>query len=655
METSKNSLLEGKGISQIFTPNYIAEFMVNNCLKYLYKDCSKKDSDRRDIKILEPSVGKGVFLKLLLKHGLKNIVAYEIDTRLSKYLKKRFPNVDLRFKNVLGSDIKEKYDLIIGNPPYLGQNYNAEIFQQYTATYSICKKYFVGNMDLLYFFIHLGIEKLKTGGILCFITTDYWIKKSKNTGIKLLKPHILKECFLLEYFDLSNLTIFNNAKGQHNCIFVLQKRSLEEKEQKSDKPIKVIQIKKKDKPYLSDENFNKWIFDSLIRDKKSKYILKYDSALKNNDLKENTVWNLTYPKEVKGVIDKIEKKCHKKGKLFLLKDLFVVRNGLIFIKDEIFILKEGENLLKRDDEFFIKINDKFVILSKIEKTRLKKLYKSKSIKPFGYDKNEYEGYAIFFNKVDFDETSIEKRNFYYKKKYPLLTSYVDQYKSELEGILNNAKENPKDIYFPRRGAHVKRILGNKQNELTDLEPLYEKGNKIFIRYITDENVFGYSKEPYFATSDTYFLWPRILESEINYTLALAYLNSKLIHFIFKAKNITIKRSKSKLEQQLPFLNTSKFQFDEQKLILKLINSLGLILRNNSIKEEIQNQLEQQIFKILDSIYNRKPNFNFNIHEIRTWLIKKDYEKIKQFNDALFFILFDIEEERIDYLLSKYYS
>lgn len=184
-------LRNNNSIGQFFTPPHIAEFMIKNVFKFL--DSNKSPSKLR---VLEPSVGKGIFLKFLLKYGFKNIIAYEIDEKLKAYLIKKFPEVKFRFENFLGSPIEERYDLIIGNPPYLGQNYNAEIFQEYSKKYPICAKYFIGNMDLFYYFIHMGIEKLVPGGILSFITTNYWVTKSQKTGIKYLKSHIKDETFL---------------------------------------------------------------------------------------------------------------------------------------------------------------------------------------------------------------------------------------------------------------------------------------------------------------------------------------------------------------------------------------------------------------------------------------------------------------------------
>jgi adenine-specific DNA-methyltransferase len=219
--SKNNSSIGEQKIGQVFTPRYAADFMVDNVHKFI----EKWDKPTHVLQVLEPSAGEGVFLDSLRKRGYSNITAYEMDYTLKDKLLTSYPNVNFKFENFLGSSTLEKFDLIIGNPPYLGQNYNSTLFQEYVDLYPICAKFFVGNMDLFYFFIHLGIEKLNPGGILTYITTNYWITKSEKTGIRLLKPHILDECFLLQYIDLSQLTLFRGARGQHNCIFLLQKKN----------------------------------------------------------------------------------------------------------------------------------------------------------------------------------------------------------------------------------------------------------------------------------------------------------------------------------------------------------------------------------------------------------------------------------------------
>ncbi|MHA1913678.1 MAG: Eco57I restriction-modification methylase domain-containing protein [Promethearchaeota archaeon] len=605
MVTKNKISVDEQKIGQIFTPSYVADFMVHNIRKFN----QKRDKSHHSLQVLEPSVGGGVFLDSLLKQGYSNITAYEMDSSLKDTLLTSYPTVNLKFENFLSSNPLEKFDLIIGNPPYLGQNYNSAIFQEYVELYPTCAKYFVGNMDLFYFFIHLGIEKLNPGGILTYITTNYWITKSEKTGIRLLKPHILDECYLLQYIDLSQLTLFQGAQGQHNCIFVLQRKTIQEKAGEKNKPIEIIQIHGNQNPPLKEELYNQKIFNDLHRPGSSQNIRRYTSVLTNHDLQPDKNWNIIFPQEVKDIVDAIEKYCESNGKVSSLGDYFRIRNGLILIKDSIFILKENWNLKIKDDDFFVKIGEAFVILDEIEKKRLKKIYKSKSINSYGYKDEDYIGYLISFNKNEFNTTSLHNRNQMLKEKYPNLTGYLHQFKGELQRILINAKENPADIYFPRRGAHIRRFEKISDEDLVDLEQLYDSHEKIFFKFITEENTFGYSNQPYYATSDTYFLWPK--SPNIDYMFLLAYLNSKIVTFLYKAKNITIKRSKTKLERGLPIPNMELFKTEEERGIIDQIrsNTLSLTnrLRNPNDKISTKNAIDTLFFKLFnldqDQLYN----------------------------------------------------
>ncbi|GAH91021.1 unnamed protein product, partial [marine sediment metagenome] len=89
-------------------------------------------------------------------------------------------------------------------------------------------------------------------------------------------------------------------------------------------------------------NDNSVIFDTLNRTLKNSlnhdFVMRYQSALSNRELNSKGSWNLLYPIEVKNIVDKIKSFCIVKGKTTFLKDYFIIRNGLILIKDEIFIL-----------------------------------------------------------------------------------------------------------------------------------------------------------------------------------------------------------------------------------------------------------------------------------------------------------------------------
>jgi hypothetical protein len=66
------------------------------------------------------------------------------------------------------------FDIVIGNPPYVGEKGHKEIFEKIKGN-AWGKKHYKGKMDLFYFFFHLGIDVLKVNGTLTFITTNYFI------------------------------------------------------------------------------------------------------------------------------------------------------------------------------------------------------------------------------------------------------------------------------------------------------------------------------------------------------------------------------------------------------------------------------------------------------------------------------------------------
>ena len=639
MVIQNNEYNSSKSLAQIFTPSYIADFMVKNLIN-IRSNSGEKEQSVENLKILEPSSGEGIFLERLIENNFKNIMAYEIDSELKEDLVIKFPRVNFKFENFLSSLPKEEFDIIIGNPPYLGQNYNTEVFQEIVKKYSSLSKYFIGNMDLFYFFIHLGILKLKPKGYLSFITTNYWISKSKKTGVKFLKPHINKECYLVQYIDLSNLRLFRDAQGQHNCIFVLQKKTPYEKRNEIDRPVEIIHFGKKTGPNLPDEQYNKKILEKLISNKNDIAYNKYTSALSNNDLALKQNWHLLYPNEVKEMNLKIERSCYKDGKVQILEDKFLIRNGLILIKDDIFILKEKKDIIFDENGVLIKIGGQFRPLLSSETKRIKKVYKSRVIKAYGYNEKDLEGFLIYFNK---NNTKVNQQSL---KEYPTLIGYLKQYKDQLKEILKNAKENPENIYYPRRGSHIKQKYRRK---LLDLEEMYDSFPKIIFKFISQENVFGFCPDEYYATSDTYFLWP-IRKDNYNIYFLLAYLNSNIIRFIFKSKNLTIKRSKTKLEKEIPLPLISGDLSFKMASIVKLIELISKWLVLNIHSHNLNSK--KSLYEISDSI---NEILKIDREEFYSAIEHFDFNYFRSIIDDLFYQYFDLDGKEIDYLIKQYYT
>jgi adenine-specific DNA-methyltransferase len=109
------------------------------------------------------------------------------------------------------------FDIVIGNPPYRRERDFKQELDEINAT--ALGKYHSPRMDLWYYFVHRGVQLLRPGGILSFITNAYW---TNGTGAEKLIASLQDEVHLDDLFLLNNQAIFPGVSGQH-LIFRLAK------------------------------------------------------------------------------------------------------------------------------------------------------------------------------------------------------------------------------------------------------------------------------------------------------------------------------------------------------------------------------------------------------------------------------------------------
>jgi len=118
----------------------------------------------------------------------------------------------------------EFFDIIIGNPPYLGEKGNKGTFEGLKGS-SIHRRFFQGRADLLHYFFHLGIDLLRQDGVLSFITTNYYPTATFGSNLR----HDFKvRTKVLTLINFQEIKIFESALGQHNMITTLQKSTRNE-------------------------------------------------------------------------------------------------------------------------------------------------------------------------------------------------------------------------------------------------------------------------------------------------------------------------------------------------------------------------------------------------------------------------------------------
>ena len=186
------------------TPRTIIQSMLKHLNKYM----------KNVTTILEPSCGTCEIIQCLdEKYKDKNIVGIEINqTIFEKINKLSFTNkVQLINDDYLKYDNEEKYDLIIGNPPYFVMPKSSVSKEYHTL--------FDGRPNIFVIFISHSLEKLAKNGILCFILPKNFLNCLYYDKLRNL---INKNYTILNIQDTSSEKFIDTQ--QDTMIFTIQNK-----------------------------------------------------------------------------------------------------------------------------------------------------------------------------------------------------------------------------------------------------------------------------------------------------------------------------------------------------------------------------------------------------------------------------------------------
>lgn len=447
-------MVRKKNLGQYFTPEHVAEFMIDLI------------ESKKTAKVLEPSCGEGIFMKLLENRGYKNVTGYEIDKTIEPLVTK-----GIHFESFVGAKIRDKYDLVIGNPPYIRwKNLDSHLKKELQAN-ALWKKYFNSLSDYLNIFILKSVELLKDQGELIFITPEYWLNTKHSES---LRNYLVEEGYFTDIIHFNETPIFDKVAS--SIVIFRYVKSAEKNQQKQ------IHIRK----YHSRRKLDTLSLKTIKKDLSTKDIDVFNRI----QFRLGERWVLAP--------DTIEKK---------LRDFEAVcRNGLsqettrsyVSLGD---IADIGNGMVSGLDKVFQIPKD--TILSKTEMMATIPVVKAKSLSKYTYDDT---------TRYIFPRDSI-KNEAELRATYPNFYALLSPEKKALKNRYNYNKAIPYwEWVFPR---NLKLFDGQQKRIFV---PCKERiSHKNYVR-------FSYAKTSAYATQDvTAIFLKKHIKEDVHYILAL--LNS----------------------------------------------------------------------------------------------------------------------------------
>lgn len=112
---------------------------------------------------------------------------------------------------------KYAFDLAIGNPPYIGEKAIARTIAVLKERYPYWRQFSDSHVDYLYFFLILGVSKLRRDGRFAFITTEYWLRTSSASK---LRGYLAEHCEIERLVLFRGFLLFPAATGQQSMVIV---------------------------------------------------------------------------------------------------------------------------------------------------------------------------------------------------------------------------------------------------------------------------------------------------------------------------------------------------------------------------------------------------------------------------------------------------
>lgn len=456
---------------------------------------------------------------------------------------------------------KGGFDIVIGNPPYVGEKGNKELFRPIAAT-DFGHSFYYGKMDLFYFFFHKAIDLGGQDAEISFITTNYY---PTAFGGKILREDFKKRTQIRKLINFNELKIFESALGQHNMITLLTKDKT--------KDVVAQNCICKAKGVIDDH-----MFDEILHAKETthEFFDYYEVAQENiYEGSENYIRLTGCGAGEENSIDSVLNKIASSS--LFLKDIAYIKQGIVSGADKYTDAHERKYHLgfAKGTGIFV-LNKKEVDdlnLPDDERNFVKEVYKNSQVGK--YHINYSDELKVLYITKEIDEIEV-----------PTIINHLRQFKPILE-----SKRETREGKLPWYSLHWARD-----------KFIFEADEKIVNSRRAKQNTFALETKKCYEQSD---LMITVIRQEYQkdypakYVLAL--LNSKLYYVWLKNKG---KLKGDMLEiygtplEEIPIKSASE---EQRKNIISLVESL-LEDPNDS---ETMNKLDEIIFQIFELTENEK--------------------------------------------------
>jgi len=452
---------------------------------------------------------------------------------------------------------KGGFDVVVANPPYIGEKGHKEIFREVKK--GALGKFYLGKMDYFYFFFHASLNIGKGKAVIAFITTNYY---PTATGGKKLRQGFKERAIVKNLINFNELKIFESALGQHNMITFLQKgydetslaqtcitqrqglataEVLQQILNSNDSETQYYKVAQKDL-YDGDECY---IRLAGVADASDNPIQKILNKIKSQGVNLGSVCNIN-----QGIVtgaDKVSKKHIEKYKI------------RAEVGDGIFVLSEKEisNL---------NLNNK-------EKEILKPWFKNSDI---------FRWKTIILT----DESIL-----YLDRKRKAFDENIKKYLKIYQDILKERREVKNNVIqwwqlqWPRE------------------ESIFQ-GSKIVAPQRSPRNTFAYNEIPWYASADVYFITEKDKTISLKYVLAI--LNSSLYYLWLYHRGKRKGESLELYQKPLSEIPIKKISENEQKPFIENVNEILSITKSDDYLtkpskqakvKEYERKIDQMVYKL----------------------------------------------------------